>query len=95
MAYMNGIFHLMRRCTSLRALKYLYLVAPSMQSDFTKEIIHTISKVDAGHQCYNTTDSASSIKAGSNATVQLEYISTYNGSENETFYACADIVCTI
>ncbi|TGO12603.1 hypothetical protein BTUL_0085g00130 [Botrytis tulipae] len=31
------------------------------------------------------------LKAGTNATIQLEYTSTYDGSGNETFYACADI----
>lgn len=65
---------------------------PTTQSDFTTEIIHTITEVDAGHDCYTTPDAPSDIVAGTNATIQLEYISTYNGSKNQTFYACADIV---
>ncbi|KAF7907783.1 uncharacterized protein EAF01_005369 [Botrytis porri] len=35
--------------------------------------------------------SPSDVEAGTNATIQLEYTSTYDGSGNETFYACADV----
>lgn len=33
----------------------------------------------------------SDIKSGSNATLQLSYLSTFDTDKNSTFYACADI----
>ncbi|TGO50449.1 hypothetical protein BCON_0183g00120 [Botryotinia convoluta] len=72
-------------------VRIAYMDKPTTQSDFTSQIVHTISELDAGHQCYTTPDSPSDIEAGTNATIQLEYTSTYDGSGNETFYACADI----
>lgn len=64
---------------------------PTSQSDFTTEIVHT-SEVQAGHQCYSAPAAPSTVVAGTNATIQLEYTAQYNGSAYEIFYACADIV---
>ncbi|KAF7916427.1 uncharacterized protein EAE98_010727 [Botrytis deweyae] len=72
-------------------VRIAYMDKPTTQSDFTTQILHTVSELEAGHQCYTTPDSPSDIEAGTNATIQLEYTSTYDGSGNETFYACADI----
>jgi hypothetical protein len=37
-------------------------------------------------------DSPSSIGVGSNATLQIMYIADFDSPENQTFYACADII---
>ncbi|TAQ88655.1 hypothetical protein B7494_g3001 [Chlorociboria aeruginascens] len=70
-------------------IRIAYMNKPTTQSDFTTEI--TVSEIEAGHECYTTPDTPSNTAAGSNATIQVEYTTTYNGSANETFYACADI----
>lgn len=44
-----------------------------------------------GHTCVNLADPPSSVKPGSNATLQIKYIASFDKPENETFYACADI----
>ncbi|KAF7904020.1 hypothetical protein EAF00_001354 [Botryotinia globosa] len=68
-----------------------YIDKPTTQSDFTTQILHTVSELDTGHRCYTIPGSQTDIEPGTNATIQLEYSSTYDGSGNETFYACADI----
>ena len=68
---------------------------PKSNSDFTQQAIaHTIGRVEAGHQCYSLAPLPSTVKAGDNATIQLEYRSkfkTENNGRDQTFYACADI----
>lgn len=57
-----------------------------------------MTEVEAGHQCYKIGSIPSSVTAGSNATIQLEYWANYDGEnngKNETFYACADIVSVL
>lgn len=53
-----------------------------------------ISSVAPGHQCYSI-DRLEGIPAGTNATIQLEYWSEFEGEndgKNQSFFACADIV---
>ncbi|KAH6638580.1 hypothetical protein BKA67DRAFT_588877 [Truncatella angustata] len=67
---------------------------PETQSDFTEQVVSNITRIEAGHQCYKIASIPSSVTAGTNATIQLEYWSDYageNNGKNETFYACADI----
>lgn len=57
--------------------------------------MNNITEIEPGHQCYKIDDIPSSVAAGSNATIQLAYWANYedeNAGNNETFYACADVV---
>lgn len=63
---------------------------PTKLEDF-EQFHGTISKFEEGHQCYSVPASPSSVVAGSNATLQLEYWGNDSGKD-EHFYACADIV---
>ncbi|RDW85240.1 hypothetical protein BP6252_02830 [Coleophoma cylindrospora] len=72
------------------AFSIAYVDNVTSQSDFTTQLAKTAS-VSAGHQCYTLPDSAATITAGTNATIQLEYTAQYNGSAYEIFYSCADI----
>lgn len=68
---------------------------PTSQSEFTEQIVHNVTEIEPGHQCYKIDDLPSTVTAGSNATIQLEYWAEYEGEnndKNETFYVCADIV---
>jgi len=56
--------------------------------------VNNITDVDPGHQCYSI-DRLEGITAGTNATIQLEYWSEFEGENNDnnqSFFACADIV---
>ncbi|RWA13094.1 hypothetical protein EKO27_g2013 [Xylaria grammica] len=67
---------------------------PTVQSQFTQQVAG-VASVESGHQCYKIDDVPSTVAAGSNATIQLEYWSNIDnelGGRNQTFYACADIV---
>jgi hypothetical protein len=50
-----------------------------------------MSELDEGHTCVPVADPPSGTAAGSNATLQIVYISDFDTPNNETFYACADI----
>lgn len=50
-----------------------------------------IPSLAEGHQCYPLPNPPSEVEAGSNATVQIKYISDFDTDKNQTFYACADI----
>lgn len=65
---------------------------PTSESDFTEQVVSNVSSVQPGHQCYKLEDLPDTLSAGTNATIQLEYWSSYEDGKNETFYACADIV---
>lgn len=57
-------------------------------------MVDNITDIDPGHQCYSI-DRLEGIPAGTNATIQLEYWSEYEGENNgrnQSFFACADIV---
>ncbi|KAF3770594.1 hypothetical protein M406DRAFT_66997 [Cryphonectria parasitica EP155] len=67
---------------------------PTSQSDFTEQIVSNVTEIEPGHQCYKIDSLPSTVAAGSNATIQLEYWAHYeeeNNGNNETFYACADV----
>lgn len=67
---------------------------PTVQSEFSEQIVQNITEVEPGHQCYKIASLPSSATAGSNATIQLAYWAENegeNGGKNETYYACADI----
>jgi hypothetical protein len=56
--------------------------------------VNNITDVDPWHQCYSI-DRLEGITAGTNATIQLEYWSEFEGENNgnnQSFFACADIV---
>lgn len=68
---------------------------PESQSDFTEQVVSNVTEIVPGHQCYKIASIPSTVTAGTNATIQLEYWASYedeNNGKNETFYACADIV---
>ena len=53
-----------------------------------------VTDVDPGHQCYSI-DRLEGIPAGTNATIQLESWSEFEGENNgnnQSFFACADVV---
>ncbi|OAA65871.1 hypothetical protein SPI_02658 [Niveomyces insectorum RCEF 264] len=67
---------------------------PTTQSQFQEQVVNNVTEVEPGHQCYKIDPIPSTVKAGTNATIQLEYWAKYgneNGGKNESFYACADI----
>ncbi|KAI1096109.1 hypothetical protein F5B19DRAFT_220874 [Rostrohypoxylon terebratum] len=68
--------------------------APTIQSQFTQQVVSEVTEIEPGHQCYKVAEIPSSVTAGTNATIQLEYWSNVDnelGGANQTFYACADI----
>lgn len=69
-------------------------IDPTTQADFDDQVVNNITDVDPGHQCYSI-DRLEGITAGTNATIQLEYWSEFEGENNgnnQSFFACADIV---
>ncbi|KND93682.1 hypothetical protein TOPH_01412 [Tolypocladium ophioglossoides CBS 100239] len=72
------------------AISISYLPEPKANSDFLN-LIDSLREVDRGHTCVPINDPPSSVKSGTNATIQIKYISEFDKPENETFYACADI----
>lgn len=69
------------------------IIDPKSNDDFQVLIpSERIDKQNPGHNCLNITDPPANILPGSNATIQLKYISDGVGNVlNETYYACADI----
>ncbi|KYK61661.1 hypothetical protein DCS_02804 [Drechmeria coniospora] len=73
-------------------LSISYLPDPKFNSDFTTLLdTQSMRELDRGHTCVKVPDPPSTVKAGSNATLQIKYVSEFDKPENETFYACADI----
>ncbi|KAI2471195.1 hypothetical protein F4781DRAFT_387652 [Annulohypoxylon bovei var. microspora] len=67
---------------------------PTIQSQFSQQVVSEVTEIEPGHQCYKVASIPSSVTAGTNATIQLEYWSNIDnelGGANQTFYACADI----
>ncbi|KAK7909256.1 hypothetical protein PG985_015134 [Apiospora marii] len=63
-------------------------------SDFNQQVVSNITKIEPGHQCYKIDPTPESVKAGSNATIQLEYWasdSKEQGDAKQSFFACADV----
>ncbi|KIH91113.1 hypothetical protein SPBR_01879 [Sporothrix brasiliensis 5110] len=80
------------------AYKVAFYVAftndPTRQTEFQEQVVNNVTEVAPGHQCYKIDPVPPSTKAGTNATIQLQYWAVYEGennNQNETFYACADI----
>ncbi|KAI1382296.1 hypothetical protein F4677DRAFT_401556 [Hypoxylon crocopeplum] len=68
--------------------------SPTIQSQFAQQVVSEVSEIEPGHQCYKVATVPSTVAAGSNATIQLEYWSNVDNElsgRNQTFYACADI----
>ncbi|KAI1768332.1 hypothetical protein GGR53DRAFT_439423 [Hypoxylon sp. FL1150] len=71
-----------------------YNNAPTIQSQFVQQVVNEITEIEPGHQCYKIASIPSTVTAGANATIQLEYWSNVDdelSGKNQTFYACADI----
>ncbi|GKZ72629.1 hypothetical protein AnigIFM50267_009006 [Aspergillus niger] len=65
---------------------------PTKNADFTTVVAGSrFPDVEPGHECYSVPNPPSNITSGSNATLQLKYISDFDNDGNETYYACADI----
>lgn len=95
MAFDNGQYHSSRLLTSLSSTNKYCPLDPDEESEFTEQVVSNITEIVPGHQCYKIASIPDTVKAGTNATIQLAYWSTYedeNNGKNETFYACADIV---
>ncbi|KAH8674554.1 hypothetical protein BGZ60DRAFT_447941 [Tricladium varicosporioides] len=73
------------------AFRIAYENNPTTQSTFSSQIVHNVTEVDPGHQCYRVPSTPRTIASGTNATIQLEYWSSYQGGAGESFYACADV----
>ncbi|EGX90684.1 hypothetical protein CCM_07104 [Cordyceps militaris CM01] len=69
-----------------------YLEDPRSNGDFHNLIdMAAFKDIKLGHTCVTLPDAAPSVKAGTNATLQIKYIADFDKPENQTFYACADI----
>lgn len=65
---------------------------PKSNSDFNKLIdMETFKDIKLGHTCVTLPNAPSSVKNGTNATLQIKYIADFDKPENQTFYACSDI----
>ncbi|KAI1808389.1 hypothetical protein F4811DRAFT_295507 [Daldinia bambusicola] len=67
---------------------------PTVQSQFSQQVVSDVTEIEPGHQCYKIADIPSTVSVGTNATIQLEYWSNVDNElngRNQTFYACADI----
>jgi hypothetical protein len=67
---------------------------PKTQADFSNQVVDNVTEIAPGHQCYKL-EQLSGIPVGTNATIQMEYWSDFEGEndgKNQTFFACADIV---
>lgn len=65
-------------------------IDPTLQSEFTA-VKGNVTELEPGHQCYPISTEVSTLSAGTNATIQLEYWGDDRGT-GESFFACADIV---
>ncbi|KAF2113145.1 hypothetical protein BDV96DRAFT_614028 [Lophiotrema nucula] len=75
------------------AFRVAYANNPLQQAQFSDQVVSNISEIAPGHQCYKL-DQFEDVSAGTNATIQLEYWSEYEGENkgnNQSFFACADI----
>jgi hypothetical protein len=66
---------------------------PTSNSDFSTVVpSKDFPELYPGHECYAVPNPPSTVVAASNATLQIQYTSSFDTSQNQTFYACADIV---
>ncbi|KAI1609287.1 hypothetical protein EDD37DRAFT_165044 [Exophiala viscosa] len=69
-----------------------YSSDPTSNSNFTTLVPGTdFPEIEPGHECYSVPNPPSTVSAGSNATLQLSYISAGTTGVNKTYYVCADI----
>ncbi|KAK8007434.1 diphenol oxidase [Apiospora arundinis] len=76
------------------AFKIAYDNEPRAQSDFGQQVVSNVTQIEPGHQCYKIAPIPESVKAGSNATIQLEYWASdpkEQGGAKQSFFACADV----
>ncbi|KAH8691527.1 hypothetical protein BGW36DRAFT_388482 [Talaromyces proteolyticus] len=65
---------------------------PTSNDDFSTLVSSSnFPDLKSGHECYSVPNAPSSVSPGSNATLQLSYISKGETDTNKTYYACADI----
>ncbi|KAF7551494.1 hypothetical protein G7Z17_g4990 [Cylindrodendrum hubeiense] len=65
---------------------------PKRNSDFSILIdSDEFASANPGHTCVSVPDAADSVTAGDKATLQIKYIADFDSSDNQTFYACADV----
>jgi hypothetical protein len=70
-----------------------YSLDPRSNDEFTTLIdAEHFREIDTGHTCIPVASSPDSVKAGDVATFQIRYIADFDKPENQTFYACADII---
>lgn len=68
------------------------MLDPTSNYDFTTIVSsNNFPDIQPGHECYAVPNPPSNTTSGSNATLQLSYLSTFDTEKNQTFYACADI----
>lgn len=68
---------------------------PRAQGDFTQQVVSNVANIEPGHQCYKIAPIPETVKAGTNATIQLEYWASgakEQGGAKQSFFACADVV---
>ncbi|KAM7197125.1 hypothetical protein V8F33_005784 [Rhypophila sp. PSN 637] len=66
---------------------------PKTQNDFTFVTNPApFREIDPGHSCFHLPDPPARISSGQVATIQLKYTADFDRPENQTFYACADII---
>ncbi len=53
--------------------------------------METFKDIKLGHTCVTLPNAPASVKARTNATLQIKYIADFDKPENQTFYACSDI----
>jgi len=79
----------------LPTLFFIELTPPDpLSNDDFETIIDAehFREIDPGHTCVPVEDAPSSVNPGDLATLQVKYIADFDSSNNQTFYACADIV---
>ncbi|KKY17475.1 gpi anchored protein [Phaeomoniella chlamydospora] len=73
-------------------LAIAYINDPTSNDEFETIVSSSnYPELDPGHECYSVPNPPSSVVSGSNATLQLKYVSDFDTDTNETYYACADI----
>ncbi|KAF2475061.1 uncharacterized protein BDR25DRAFT_280695 [Lindgomyces ingoldianus] len=75
------------------AVRVAFSNDPTTQAEFSDQVVNNVSEVAPGHQCYRL-NQLEGKTAGTNATIQLEYWSEFEGEndgKNQSFFACADV----
>ena len=68
------------------------ITEPHSNADFIDLVPYSnFPSLAAGYECYSVPDPLSGATTGTNATLQLAYLSENTNGETDTFYTCADI----